>query len=39
VETNANWHYGKNEGTVPVKLLVIDQLPAGVTSNMTLKQP
>jgi len=38
VETNANWHYGKNEGTVPVKLLVIDQLPAGVTSNMTLKQ-
>ena len=38
VETNANWHYGKNEGGVPVKLLVIDQLPAGVTSNMTLKQ-
>ena len=38
VETNANWHYGKNEGTVPVTPLVIDQLPAGVTSNMTLKQ-
>ncbi|MGN6516134.1 MAG: cupin domain-containing protein [Rhizomicrobium sp.] len=38
VETNASWHYGKNQGTVPVKLLVIDQLPAGVTSNMTLKQ-
>ena len=37
VETNANWHYGKNEGTVPVKLLVIDQLPAGVKSNVTLK--
>ena len=37
VETNANWHYGKNEGTVPVKLLVIDQLPAGTKSNMTLK--
>ena len=38
VETNANWHYGKNEGTVPVKLLVIDQLPAGTKSNMTLKK-
>ena len=38
VETNSNWHYGKNEGTEPVKLLVIDQLPAGEKSNMTLKQ-
>jgi len=38
VETNANWHYGKNEGAVPVKLLVIDQLPAGTKSNMILKQ-
>lgn len=37
VETNANWHTGKNEGKIPVKLLVIDQLPAGVTSNMTPK--
>ena len=37
VETNANWHYGKNEGAVPVKLLAIDQLPAGVTSNMMPK--
>ena len=37
VETNAHWHYGKNEGAVPVKLLVIDQLPAGTKSNMTLK--
>ena len=37
VETNANWHYGKNEGMVPVKLLVIDQLPADTKSNMTLK--
>jgi quercetin dioxygenase-like cupin family protein len=38
VETNANWHYGKNEGTVPVKLLVIDQLPAGVKTNMEIKK-
>jgi quercetin dioxygenase-like cupin family protein len=37
VETNANWHYGKNEGAVPVKLLVIDQLPAGTKSNMEVK--
>jgi len=37
VETNADWHYGKNEGMVPVKLLVIDQLPADTKSNMTLK--
>jgi quercetin dioxygenase-like cupin family protein len=37
VETNTNWHYGKNEGTVPVKLLVIDQLPTGAKSNVTLK--
>jgi quercetin dioxygenase-like cupin family protein len=37
VETNANWHYGKNEGAVPVKLLVIDQLPAGAKSNMEVK--
>ncbi|HEY7977918.1 MAG TPA: cupin domain-containing protein [Rhizomicrobium sp.] len=38
VETNANWHYGKNEGAVPVKLLVIDQLPAGVKTNMDVKK-
>jgi quercetin dioxygenase-like cupin family protein len=38
VETNANWHYGKNEGVMPVKLLVIDQLQADAKSNMTLKQ-
>ena len=38
VETNANWHYGKNEGTVPVRLLVIDQMPAGTKSNMDVKK-
>jgi len=37
METNTNWHYGRNEGTVPVKLFAIDQLPAGVKSNMTVK--
>jgi quercetin dioxygenase-like cupin family protein len=37
VETNVNWHYGKNDGDVPVKLLIIDQLPPGVTSNVDVK--
>ena len=37
VETNADWHTGKNEGSVPVKLLVIDQLPTGVKSNITVR--
>jgi quercetin dioxygenase-like cupin family protein len=36
VETNTAWHFGKNEGSEPVKLLAIDQLPAGITSNMEL---
>ncbi len=31
------WHYGINNGTVPLKLLVIDQVPAGVKSNMVPK--
>jgi quercetin dioxygenase-like cupin family protein len=39
VEMNNTWHYGKNNGTTPVKLLVIDQLPAGATSNVIPKQP
>jgi quercetin dioxygenase-like cupin family protein len=32
------WHKGKNEGTTPVKLLVIDQLPNGVASNISSKR-
>ena len=36
VETNSAWHFGKNEGRVPVKLLVIDQLAPGAASNMEL---
>jgi quercetin dioxygenase-like cupin family protein len=31
------WHYGINNGTMPLTLLVIDQVPHGVTSNMKLK--
>ena len=39
VEMNDTWHYGENDGKVPVKLLVIDHLPKGVTSNVVLKNP
>jgi quercetin dioxygenase-like cupin family protein len=31
------WHYGINKGTVPVRLLVVDQVPAGVQDNRVLK--
>lgn len=34
VEMQDTWHYGINNGTVPVKLLVIDQVPTGAASNM-----
>ncbi|MBS0472972.1 MAG: cupin domain-containing protein [Proteobacteria bacterium] len=37
VEMQDTWHYGINNGTVPVKLLVIDQVPAGDKSNMVPK--
>ena len=32
------WHYGINNGTVPLTMVVIDQVPAGVKSNMVLKR-
>ncbi len=38
VEMNDTWHYGQNKGTVPVKLLIIDHLPKGVTSNVVLRE-
>jgi quercetin dioxygenase-like cupin family protein len=31
------WHYGINKGTVPVKTLVVDQVPASVQTNRVLK--
>jgi quercetin dioxygenase-like cupin family protein len=37
VEMVDTWHYGVNNGSVPVKLLVIDQLPPGAKNNMKLK--
>ena len=33
------WHYGVNNGTVPLRVLVIDQVPHGVVKNMVLKTP
>jgi quercetin dioxygenase-like cupin family protein len=32
------WHYGINQTATPVKLLVIDELPPGVTSNTVPRQ-
>jgi len=32
-EMQDTWHYGINKGAVPVKLLVIDQVPAGTPNN------
>ena len=34
VESVNRWHYGETVGTVPVKLLVIDQLPPGKASTI-----
>ena len=39
VEMQDTWHYGINNGTVPVKLLVIDQVPAGAPNNLVPKTP
>ena len=38
-EMQNTWHYGVNNGTVPVKLLVIDQVPAGTPNNIKPKAP
>ena len=38
-EMQNTWHYGINNGTVPVKLLVIDQVPAGTPNNVSPRQP
>ncbi len=38
-EMEDTWHYGVNNGTVPVKLLVIDEVPQGTKSNVVPKTP
>jgi quercetin dioxygenase-like cupin family protein len=35
-EMNNTWHFGKNDTNAETKLLVIDQLPPGMTGNMTM---
>jgi quercetin dioxygenase-like cupin family protein len=37
VEVNDTWHYGQNNGKEPVRVLIIDHLPKGVTSNVALR--
>jgi quercetin dioxygenase-like cupin family protein len=39
VEMTDTWHYGINNGTAPVKLLVIDQVPHGAASNVVPRKP
>jgi len=39
VEMQDTWHYGINNGTVPVKLLAIDQVPHGAANNLVPKTP
>ncbi len=39
VEMQDTWHYGINKGVVPVKLLVIDQVPAGAPNNTRPRTP
>lgn len=38
-EMQDTWHYGVNKGAVPVKLLVIDQVPAGTPNNSRPRTP
>lgn len=38
VEMIDEWHRGTALGTAPVKLLVIDQVPAGTTGNVVLQK-
>ena len=38
VESVDQWHFGVNTGSSPVRLLVLDELPGGVTSNTVLRK-
>ena len=38
VEMLNTWHYGHNDGTVPVRTYVVDQVPPGVASNRVLRE-
>lgn len=39
IEGREAWHYGVNEGTAPVKLLVIDHVPEGTGTNVIKQEP
>jgi quercetin dioxygenase-like cupin family protein len=39
VEMMNTSHYGENRGTVPVRILIVDSVPAGVTNNTVPQQP
>ena len=39
VEMQNTAHVGENRGTVPVKLLIVDSVPAGLASNSVAIQP
>ena len=39
VEMQNTAHFGENRGTVPVKILIVDTVPAGVTSNSVVVAP
>jgi quercetin dioxygenase-like cupin family protein len=36
-EAPNHWHWGRNSGDVPMKILVIDHLPEGETTNTVIK--
>jgi quercetin dioxygenase-like cupin family protein len=36
-EMQDTWHFGMNNGREPVKLLIIDEVPHGVASNVVAK--
>jgi quercetin dioxygenase-like cupin family protein len=38
VEMVDRWHFGQNTGTVPVRLLVIDQVPEAAIGNTVLQR-
>ncbi|HEY0107775.1 MAG TPA: cupin domain-containing protein [Rhizomicrobium sp.] len=38
-EPQNTWHYGVNNGKVVLKILGIDQVPAGTKSNLTPRTP
>jgi len=38
-EMQDTWHYGENKGKTPVRLLIVDHVPKGVTANVVPMDP